>query len=122
MAALTHARKAEIEMLRNLITETDERLSEGIKWNAPSYVFKGEDVLTFRLQPRDQVQLVLHTGAKVRPEPLNMKIEDPDKLLVWAAPDRASMSFSSPEDIQTKTESLKQIVRQWLDQLDTALN
>lgn len=121
LAKLEHPRRAEIDQLRELIQGLDSSLQESIKWNAPSFEFQTEHVITFRLQPGNRVQLVLHTGAKKRPEPLKLEILDPEKLLEWAAPDRALITVQNQADLDVKSQRIKQLLSQWLGQLSGQL-
>ena len=49
MNQLNHPMKAEIEMVRRIIAGADSRLTERIKWNAPSFCLDGDDRITFNL-------------------------------------------------------------------------
>jgi len=48
---LDHLLKEGIERLRSAILDPNNRITEHVKWNAPSYRYSGEDRLTFRLHP-----------------------------------------------------------------------
>lgn len=76
-----------------------------------------EHFATFKLRPVETVQIVLHTGAKARPSPAQIMIDDPAGLLVWAAPDRAIVTFAGLEAARAHEEVLVAVVRQWLAQL-----
>ncbi len=41
MAALDHPFKAEVEALRAIIKGVNPNITEQVKWNAPSYRYKG---------------------------------------------------------------------------------
>ncbi len=57
-----------MQLLRDIIGSLDADLTEHVKWNAPSYVFDGEDRITMNLRNKQGlVKLVLHMGA-TRPE------------------------------------------------------
>lgn len=116
LARLEHPRKAEIEAVRALILSADPRIRESIKWNAPSFAL-ADHFATFKLRPETTVQVVFHTGAKVKANPTAIKVEDPAGLLVWAAPDRALVTFSAMAAIDTHQDALIGLVRQWLAQL-----
>ena len=76
------------------------------------------DFATFKLQPPGTVQVILHRGAKLRTDlPEGVKIDDPEKLLKWAAPDRAILSFGDPPDIKAHEKAVLLILRQWMKQL-----
>jgi hypothetical protein len=116
LARLEHPRKAEIDALRALILRADERVREEIKWNAPSF-YIDDHFATFKLRPLDTVQVVLHTGARVRPDAKAIAIEDPAGLLKWAAPDRCVATFSDMVAVDAGRAAFTSIVRQWIAQL-----
>lgn len=62
---LNHPMRAEIDILRKMIFESVENLSEHIKWNAPSFCFNGDDRITFNFPPKkDTILIVFHCGSK----------------------------------------------------------
>ena len=117
MSALDHPKKAEIETLRKLILGVDRRIEESIKWNAPSFAI-GEHFATFKLRPAETVQIVFHTGAKVKPKAGAITIDDPMGLLAWAAPDRCVATLANLAEIRAKKTALTAIVTQWIAHLD----
>ena len=116
LAALDHPRKPEIEALRLMVLGSDPAIREAVKWNSLSFLTT-DHFATFRLRPENIVQIVFHTGAKVRAIPLTMKIDDPLGVLKWVAPDRAVATFRDLDDIESKREALHLIVQQWAAQL-----
>lgn len=60
MQQLQHPLIPEIEMLRDIIKSSDAAIGERIKWNAPSYYYAGEDMVTFNLRDTSQVHLIFH--------------------------------------------------------------
>jgi len=116
IAGLDHPRKAEIEALRAIILSADPDITELIKWNAPSFYFK-DDFATFRLQPKNTLQIVFHKGAKAKDNSTAVEIDDPAGLLKWVAKDRCVVSFSDMDDVQAKQAALVDIVRQWIRQM-----
>lgn len=116
MDQLDHPRLAEIEAVRAIILGADTRINETIKWNAPSFS-TSEHFATFRLQPHNVVQVVFHTGAKVKSTTTEMRIDDPAHLLKWVTTDRCTVTFADMEDVEAKAVALQAIVRQWIDQM-----
>ncbi len=108
---LKHERKADVLAVRTIVLDADAKLVERIKWNAPSYGYD-DDRVTFRLQPKDVVQLVFHRGAKRRADAF--VFEDETGLLAWLAPDRAAVTFGDHEDIAGKADDLARLVRSWM--------
>ena len=119
MASLDHPRKAEVEAVRRLILGADERIREGIKWNAPSF-YIAEHFATLKLRPGDTVQVVFHTGAKVRPDAQAVEIDDPAALLQWPAKDRAIATLRDMADLEARGDALLAIVRQWIERTPVA--
>lgn len=109
MAVLDHPRKAEIERFREVILNADPALGEQIKWNAPSYGYKGDDRVTFRIAPPPALQLVFHRGAKAKTDP-DFRFEDPAGHIIWAAPDRGVVTLSKT----TEPEAVADLVRRWM--------
>lgn len=116
LARLDHPLKAEIEAVRALIRGADPRIGEAVKWNAPSFHL-GEHFATFKLHPATRIQIVLHTGAKVRPNAPAMTIADPTGLLKWAAADRCVVTLADLADIRARQEEFVAILKQWIAQL-----
>ncbi len=113
MVSLDHWMAAQVETLRSAILGADPRVKESIKWNAPSFSID-EHFATFNLHSPDRVMIVLHTGAKVNPGARHIDVDDPEKLLKWAAADRASVTFSSPSDVDEKLAGFVAVLKQWI--------
>ncbi|AKQ68413.1 hypothetical protein A176_005325 [Myxococcus hansupus] len=111
---LEHSRKDEVESLRSAILAAHSGISERIKWNAPSFCFKGDDRVTFKLKPRDCVQLIFHRGAKVKSAG-GFSFEDRSGLLTWAAEDRAVVTLRDMKDVTAKQAALVQVVVHWME-------
>ncbi|HMR43099.1 MAG TPA: DUF1801 domain-containing protein [Saprospiraceae bacterium] len=105
MNRLEHPLKTEIETLRQIIKNADSRISERIKWNAPSY-YSGADLLTFNPRMQNQVHLVFHHPEIVR-------INSP--LLEGDYKDRRMVYFQNMEAIHLHREELEKILREYLD-------
>jgi hypothetical protein len=114
MAKLDHPAKKAVQALRAAILASDASISEGVKWNAPSFKVT-EYFATTNLRTKTGVGLVLHFGAKVRAVAAGKDtIRDPEGLLKWLAQDRATIIFADDEDLRAKTPALQAIVRQWI--------
>lgn len=118
MNELDHPCKESIDALRVLILSLDSRIHEEVKWNAPSF-YIADHFATFKLRPLDSIQLVLHTGAKVRAHQVQFHIADPQGLLKWPAKDRCVLTLRSPEEAVLKREVVASIIKVWIQQLDS---
>lgn len=114
---LDHPHLAEIRALRAVILGADARIAEEVKWNAPS--FRTTDhFATVHLRARDGVQLILHLGARSRPDAaVRAEVADPTAMLRWLAADRASVTFRDLEDVEARRDALAEVVRQWIRHL-----
>ena len=114
LASLEHAHKPALLALRDLIRGVDPAIGEGIKWNAPSF-HTTEHFATFQLRHRGGVQVVLHLGAKPRPDTAaRERVADPEGLLEWRGPDRATARFVDLADVEAKCDAFAAVVRQWI--------
>lgn len=104
MEALEHPLKVEMEALRMIIKETDARISERIKWKAPSYYCK-EDFLTFNHRMQDKVHLIFHNEAIPK---VNSDILEGDYK------DRRMVYFKDMTDILAKKTELQRIIAELL--------
>lgn len=117
MNELDHPCKESIQALRALILSLDARIHEEVKWNAPSF-YIADHFATFKLRPLSSIQLVLHTGAKVKANPKQFDVADPQNLLTWPAKDRCVLTLRSPEEAARHREAVAKIVTAWIKQLE----
>lgn len=116
--SLAHPREAEIFAIRAVLLAADPRIAESIKWNAPSFSTT-EHFATFQLRGKSGVQLVLHLGAKPRPDSLvRTSVDEPAAGLDWKGADRAVLTFADLADVEARKEPLTRVVRAWLRHLD----
>lgn len=114
LVSLVHPLKPEILALRQIILNADASITEGIKWNVPSFR-TSEYFATFHLRAKDGVAVILHLGAKIRDTAATgIAIADPHALLEWLSKDRASVKFRDLEDIDAKRDALTELIRQWI--------
>ncbi|MCB9248656.1 MAG: DUF1801 domain-containing protein [Ignavibacteriales bacterium] len=106
-----------VELLRNVIKNSNKNIVEEIKWNSPSYKIDFH-FATFKLYPPKNIQLVLHTDAKVKEKPKNIQLDDPHKIIKWAAPDRCVITIKSNEEAIKLKNQISEIVKNWIEQLD----
>src|SRR5262245_45169061 len=112
MAALDHPLKADIEAVRKLILGVSPSISDGVKWNSLS--FRTTDwFATVNLRSKDVVQLVLHTGAKVK-NGQKPKVPDDNDLLLWLAKDRAVATLGSGRTLRANRAAFEAIVKAWI--------
>lgn len=116
MDNLEHPLKKEIDEVRKIILSANNQLTEHIKWNAPSFVYKNEDRVTFNLHGKGYFRLIFHCGAKVKDiRGKGNLIEDDTGLLDWVAVDRAIIKFTDMNDVKAKQEKLVDVIAKWLE-------
>jgi hypothetical protein len=111
-------RQKETQAVRRIILGANPKITEEIKWAAPSYAL-GEHFCTFNAWAKDDVELIFHHGPR-KATSKGVPVHDPEGLLEWLATDRASVRFESLHDIRAKKLALQSIVRQWIKAMRTA--
>jgi hypothetical protein len=87
-------------------------IADGVKWNSVSFR-KSDWFATVNLRSKDVVQLVFHTGAKVKDNP-KLEISDPAGLLLWLAKDRALVTLGSGKTMTANTKAFEAILKAWV--------
>jgi hypothetical protein len=100
--------------VRRIILGVDPAIREGVKWNAPSFRTEKEYFATMNMRAKDSVQVVMHLGAKVRPQQKAFKIADPNGLMRWLGKDRALVTLGAGRDIPANRTAFEAIVRAWI--------
>ena len=100
---LNHPLKAEVEAVRSIIKSVNKDINEEVKWNAPSFNYKGEYLVTFNLRNTERIHLVFH-NAKIS----NVKSE----LLEGDYKDRRMTYFADMKEIKAKKAELERILKQ----------
>jgi uncharacterized protein YdhG (YjbR/CyaY superfamily) len=102
MATLDHPFKAEVQMIREIIQDVNPEITEQIKWNAPSFRYKGEYLVTFNLRAKEHIHLVFHN-------PMVSKVKS--ELLEGNYDDRRMAYFTDMQDILKKRLILKKALK-----------
>ena len=110
MEQLDHPFKAEVQTVREIIKNVHPGITEEIKWNAPSFSYKGY-MATFNLWAKKHVHLVFHNGAILSNE---------SGLLEGDYVDRRMMYFSDMADVKAKQPILEKAIREWVNLMDQA--
>jgi len=99
---LDHPLKAEVQMIREIIKNVNNEITEQIKWKAPSFSYKGEYLVTFNLRDQQKIHLVFHN-----PQIANVK----SRLLEGDYEDRRMTYFADENDIKAKKATLEKALR-----------
>src|SRR5829696_6768716 len=99
---LEHPLKAEVQLVREIIKKVNMDITEQIKWNAPSFSYRGEYLVTFNLRAKQHIHLVFHN-------PMISKVKS--RLLAGDYDDRRMTYFSDKNDIVTKKTALEKALK-----------
>jgi len=102
----TNPRKDLVLAVRHAVLDTDPRVSEAIKWQAPTFMYRG-NIASFYPKSTKHVSLMFHTGAS---------LPDPAGLLEGEGATSRVAKFADAEDLETKTAALQDLVRAWIAQ------
>jgi uncharacterized protein YdhG (YjbR/CyaY superfamily) len=102
MERLDHPFKAEVQILREIIKNVNPDITEQIKWNAPSFSYKRESLVTFNLWEKKRIHLVFHN-------PMISKVKS--KLLEGDYDHRRMAYFADQGDIQAKKQTLEKALK-----------
>ena len=99
-----------VSKVRAEIVGADRRISEGVKWNSPSFHLNGW-FATLNLRQKSGVMVVMHRGAKASRTP--PKPDDPSGLLVWRGDDRATVTFANLSEFKSRRTAFNALVAAW---------
>ena len=102
MKTLDHPFKVELEMVREIIKHVNQDITEQIKWNAPSFSYKGESLVTFNLWEKKRIHLVFHN-------PMISRVKS--KLLEGDYEHRRMAYLADQNDIRAKRPALEKALR-----------
>jgi hypothetical protein len=100
-----HPFKAEMQAVRQIILAASSKISERIKWNAPSFHYK-EDLGAFNPRATEYAHLILlFPGGKGIPA---------DDWLEGKHKDRREAKFYGLDDVARKKPALEKLVKRWV--------
>lgn len=103
-------------MLRAAILRAVPRAVESVKWRAPNFALD-DDFATFSMRRPGTIQVILHTGAKLKPDAPDIQVDDVSGRLTWAARNRAIITFTSNQDVVESLPQFEMTLRAWAAQL-----
>ena len=100
-----------VERIRAIVLAADPRIDECIKWQAPTFAYKG-NLASFFPRSKQHASLMFHTGAQI-----------PGKHALLAGTGATSrvMKLGSVADANAAKAGIERIVRAWCDWRDTQL-
>ncbi len=100
--------KEEISKVREIILNASSKISEDIKWSAPSFAYK-ENMATFNPRAKKFVNLTFHKGAL---------INDTSGLLEGDKKEARVARFNDMADDLKKKEALESVIKNWIKVMD----
>ncbi len=97
-----------VERVRRIILSADDRIDECIKWQSPTFVYKG-NLASFFPRAREHATLMFHHGATIPGAFPHLKGEGKEGR---------SMSFVSIAEAEELRDELTAIVAAWIDLQD----
>lgn len=115
-AGLDHPLAGLAARVREDILAIGPDIVETIKWNAPNFD-RGVDFATFNFRRPQAVLLILHTGARPKPEQPDIILADPLHLATRPDRNRAIIVLTPAHDTDEALHAVRAVVRSWLSQL-----
>jgi hypothetical protein len=104
MASYDNPMKDVVQAVREVIMSADERVEETIKWQAPTFVYKG-NIASFFPKAKQHASLMFHEGASIP--------GDFPSLQGDAAKGR-TMKFADLAAVEATADELRAIIAAWI--------
>jgi hypothetical protein len=109
-----------VRLIRQVFLNTDEHISEQVKWNSPSFYYNGD------MQPFDPKEYKrniavanLHRGRLMLVFPTGIKITDTSGFLEGSYTDgRRIVNFKDASDVRAKENLLRSAIIDWLSKVE----
>lgn len=100
--------KPVVEAMRDVILNADPRIGETIKWQAPTFIYKG-NLASFFPRAKKHASLMFHTGQSIPGDYPSLET---------GARFAATMKVASLDDLAGKQNELAAITVAWCDMKD----
>ncbi len=97
--------KTVVIKLREIVLNADSRIDECIKWQAPTFTYKG-NMASFFPKSKKHASLLFHQGAG---------IPGLHKLLEGEGATSRTMKIATIEDAEKNKQDIEKIVKAWCD-------
>ena len=102
-----HPMEEALRLVREVILEVDDRITESIKWKTPTFSYEG-NIVSFNPAKRF-VSLLFHRGAEI---PGDHPALEGDGSLA------RTMRFADADDVAERRTALEEAIRAWCDMKD----
>lgn len=103
-----HPLSKEIQRVREIILGTHKDIEETIKWNSPTFIYKG-NMASYFMNAKKHVSLMFHKGAL---------ISDKTGLLQGDGKEARTAKFERMADIEKRKKDLQTVVKEWIKMQD----
>ena len=93
-----------VQAVRALILDTDPRITEAIKWQSPTFIYKG-NLASFYPKSVKHVSLMFHTGAT---------LSDPSGVLEGEGDTSRVLRVLDLDDLDEKADALRGLIANWI--------
>ena len=104
MAGYDNPQKASVQRIREIIMAADARMEETIKWQAPTFMYKG-NLASFFPKAKAHASLMFHTGAEIPGDFPHLE-GDGEKA--------RTMKFADLDEVEARKDELEAIVGAWI--------
>jgi len=94
--------------VREIILGADARVTESIKWKAPTFEYRG-NIASFYPKAKKHVSLMFHQGAKIPAK---------HAILLGDGSTSRTAKFTDAADVERHAEALRAVVRAWCEMKD----
>lgn len=101
--------KPVVSAIRELVLDNDGRITEDIKWQSPTFIYKG-NIASFFPRAKKHASLMFHKGAEIPGEFPNLQGEGKEAR---------SFKIASLDDLAEKSDELTRIFKTWCDERDS---
>jgi hypothetical protein len=91
--------------VREIVLDADPRMDECIKWQTPTFTYKG-NLASFNPKAKKHVSLLFHTGAKIPGD---------HPRLIGGGDTARYMNLAGPEEAEQVKSEIEAVVRAWCD-------
>ena len=101
--------KPVVQAVREAVLGADPRVEETIKWQAPTFMYRG-NIASFFPKAKQHASLMFHQGAKIPGD---------HPLLEGEGSTSRVAKFADLDDVEARRAELEAVIRSWCDYQDS---
>ncbi|WP_430868713.1 DUF1801 domain-containing protein [Demequina aurantiaca] len=111
MAGYDNPLKEVVQRIRHIILATDDRISECVKWQAPTFVYEG-NLASFYPKSMNHATLMFHQGALIPGDYPHLQGQGTEAR---------AMKFVSIAEAEERRDELESIIHAWIELREESL-